>query len=148
MIFGDRNRAQLRESYLSAWRKFKAGVPLEPLEKQIAAVIAEHPEYHARLERDESVIDRDFAPEVGQPNPFLHMGLHLAIRDQIATNRPAGISTLHAELGAALGSLHDAEHKMQEALAASLWEAQRSGKLPDEAAYLERVRRLARRSNR
>ncbi|MCB1625115.1 MAG: DUF1841 family protein [Pseudomonadales bacterium] len=143
MIFGDRNRAQLRASYLTAWRKFRAGVPLEPLEKQIAAVIAEHPEYHTRLEHDESVIDRDFTPETGQPNPFLHMGLHLAIRDQVATNRPAGIAKLHAELSAKLGSVHDAEHRMQEALAASLWEAQRSGGLPDEAAYLERVRRLS-----
>ena len=145
MIFGDRNRAQLRESYLGAWRKFRAGLPLEPLEKQIAAVIAEHPEYHARLERDASVIDRDFQPETGQQNPFLHMGLHLAIRDQIATDRPAGIARIHAELGAALGSLHDAEHRMQEALAETLWESQRAGGMPDENSYLDKLRKLQQR---
>ncbi len=145
MIFGDRNRAQLRESYLNAWRKFRAGASLEPLEKQIAAVVAEHPEYHPWLEREPSILDKDFTPEAGQQNPFLHMGLHLAIRDQIATDRPAGIAALHAKLGATMNSLHDAEHAMSEALAATLWESQRAGGAPDEALYLERLRKLPRR---
>ena len=71
------------------------------------------------------------------------MGLHLAIREQVATNRPAGIAGEHARLAARTGDGHEAEHRMLEALAEVLWEAQRSGKPPDENAFLERVRRLA-----
>jgi Domain of unknown function (DUF1841) len=143
MIFGDRNRGQLRATYFSAWKKFQAGAPLEPLEKHIAAVIAEHPEYHALFENEAALAGAEFTPEKGQQNPFLHMGLHLAIREQVATDRPAGIAGVHARLAASLNSSLDAEHRMFEVLASSLWEAQRSGAMPDESVYLERLRALA-----
>ena len=70
------------------------------------------------------------------------MGLHLAIREQVSTDRPAGISAIHRELAARAGGAHAAEHRMIEPLAEALWEAQRSGRAPDELAYLERLRRL------
>jgi hypothetical protein len=70
------------------------------------------------------------------------MGLHLAIREQVATNRPAGIADVHAKLSARLGDAHAAEHTMLEALAEALWEAQRAGRAPDEQVYLERLRTL------
>ena len=70
------------------------------------------------------------------------MGLHLAIREQVATDRPAGIARLHAALSQRLGGAHAAEHAMLEPLAETLWEAQRDARLPDELAYLERLRRL------
>jgi hypothetical protein len=143
MIFGDRNRSQLRQAYVQAWRKFRAGQPLEPLEAQIAAVIAEHPEYHALLEHDAQALAAEFTPEHGQQNPFLHMGLHLAIREQVATDRPTGIAAVHTSLTARLGTPLEAEHRMFEALGEVLWQAQRSGTLPDERAYLERLRALA-----
>jgi len=66
--------------YLEAWRKFSARTPLEPLEAQLAAVIAEHPEYITWLESGETPLGAEFTPEGGRENPFLHMGLHLAIR--------------------------------------------------------------------
>jgi hypothetical protein len=128
--------------YLEAWRKFSARAPLEPLEAQLAAVIAEHPEYIAWLEAGESALGAEFTPEGGQENPFLHMGLHLAIREQVATNRPAGITEIHQKLSTRLGGAHAAEHAMLELLAEAIWEAQRQGRVPDEQAYLERLRVL------
>ena len=44
MIFDGMSRDQLREMYRSAWRKFKGQHTLSPLEKQVVAVISEHPE--------------------------------------------------------------------------------------------------------
>jgi hypothetical protein len=105
-------------------------------------VIGEHPEYVPGLEGGEAAVRADFTPEGGGENPFLHMGLHLAIREQVATDRPRGISALHAQLSQRAGSAHEAEHRMIEPLAETLWEAQRNGTAPDEAAYLERLRRL------
>ncbi len=116
---------------------------MEPLEAQIADVIALHPEYHAPLEDPEGALDRDYTPEGGQSNPFLHMGLHLAIREQIGTDRPAGIRALFEKIARKLGTEHDAEHAIIECLAEALWEAQRAGRPPDEQAYLERVQRSA-----
>ena len=135
-------REQLRRRYLEAWRKFSARAPLEPLEAQLAAVIAEHPEYIAWLESGEEALAAEFRPEGGRANPFLHMGLHLAIREQVATDRPPGIAHLHQELVRRSESAHAAEHRMIEPLAETLWEAQRNACLPDETAYLERLRRL------
>jgi hypothetical protein len=86
---------------------------------------------------------RDYPPEGGQSNPFLHLGLHLAIREQVATDRPAGITAIHAALARRLGSAHQAEHRMIECLGEALWHSQRSGRPPDEAAYLDALRKIA-----
>ena len=142
-FFHDQDRSSLRRSYVEAWRKRREALPLEPLEHQIADVVELHPEYHPVLEQDAQALHRDYSPEGGQSNPFLHMGMHLAIREQVATNRPAGITAIHAALSQRLGSAHEAEHRMIECLGEALWNAQRSGLPPDESAYLESLRRLA-----
>lgn len=141
-IFDTQSRDELRRVYIDAWRKHREGLPMEPLEAQVADVIALHPEYQAALERPDQVVERDYSPEGGQSNPFLHMGLHLAVRDQIATNRPNGIRLAFDALAKRMGSAHDAEHRVIECLAEALWEAQRAGRPPDEQAYLERVKSL------
>jgi hypothetical protein len=133
----------MRRMYLEAWRKFSARQPLEPLEAQLAAVIAEHPEYIPWLESSaEGALNAEFTPQGGRENPFLHMGLHLAIREQVATNRPAGITDIHQKLSTRLGGAHAAEHAMSEPLAETLWDAQRQGRMPDEQLYLERLKKL------
>jgi len=141
-FFHDQDRSGLRRHYLEAWRKRREGRPLEPLEHQLATVIEQHPEYHALLEDAPAALGRDYTPESGQSNPFLHLGLHLAIREQVATDRPAGIAAIHRELCRRLGDVHEAEHRMIERLGEALWLSQRSGRPPDEAAYLESLRRL------
>lgn len=141
-LFSGQNREQLRQMYLDAWRKYTARQPLEPLEAQLAAVIAEHPEYMPLLDSGPQALSADYSPEVGRENPFLHMGLHLAIREQVATDRPPGIAQIHRSLSKRLGDPHAAEHTMLEALAEALWESQRSGRVPDEQRYLERLRAL------
>lgn len=127
--------------YRNAWRKYTARQPLEPLEAQIAAVIAEHPEYVPMVESGEA-LEADYTPEGGRQNPFLHMGLHLALREQVATDRPPGIAQIHQALSQRLGTAHAAEHSMLEVLAETLWEAQRCTRAPDEQRYLERLRSL------
>lgn len=141
MIYEGTSRDQLREMYRAAWRKFKKEQPLSALEKQLVAVISEHPEYHVIVESAAADL-ANYSPRGGQLNPWLHMGLHLAIREQVATNRPYGITELHAKLAARAGDAHEAEHRMLEVLAEALWEAQRAGKSPDENAYLERLKTL------
>jgi len=141
-FFDNQSRDDLRRVYIEAWRKRRAGLPIEPLEAQVADVIALHPEYHAALEGGEDTLARDYTPEGGQSNPFLHLGLHLAVRDQIATDRPAGIRKAFQTVAAHLGSEHEAEHRIIECLAEAMWEAQRTGRPPDEKAYLEAVLRL------
>ena len=141
-FFHDESRESLRRMYVDAWRKHRESRPVEPVEDQIIRVVELHPEYAALLESGAAALDRDYTPEGGQANPFLHMGLHLAIREQVATDRPPGISEVHRALLSRVGDAHEAEHAMIECLGEALWQAQRSGRPPDETAYLETLRRL------
>ena len=139
MIFSQ-NRDELRQLYRTAWQKRTDGRPMSTLENQIADVVALHPEYHRAVSLD--AIDRDYLPEGGQSNPYLHMGLHLGLREQIATDRPAGIRGVFDELCADGTDIHAVEHRMIDCLAETLWEAQGANEAPDEQRYLERLRRL------
>jgi hypothetical protein len=141
MMFANAGRDELRRRYVNAWQRRRDGLPLEPLDAQIADVVALHTEYHPLLE-DPEATEVAFTVDQGRTNPFLHMGLHLAIREQVGTRRPAGIEAVHLRLTRALGDPHEAEHRMIEVLAETLWEAQRAGIAPDEQRYLERLRRL------
>jgi hypothetical protein len=141
MLFGD-DRESLRRAYLEAWRQHRDGQPLEPLAAQLVDVIALHPEYHSLVEAGEESLARDWRPEDGATNPFLHMGLHLAIRDQVRTDRPAGIAAIYWRLAGRSGDAHQTEHVMLECLGETLWRAQRDNRPPDEAAYLDALSRL------
>lgn len=142
MIFGQ-DRGELRKMYADAWQKRCDQRPLSPLETQIADVVELHPEYHGAVTSDD--LDKDYIPDGGQTNPFLHMGLHLGIREQVSTDRPAGIAAIYQALAAQAGDAHAAEHGMIECLAETLWEAQRDNRPPDEQKYLDRLQRLMRR---
>ncbi len=137
MLF-TQDRTELRRFYSETWKKALSGVELEPLEKQIADVIEEHPEYHALL----SNIEKDFTPEDGQINPFLHMSMHLALREQVGTNRPSGIAMLTRSLLLKHQDGHVVEHLMLECLGEMLWSSQRNQSQPNEAAYMECLKRL------
>ena len=142
---GGYTRDELRRSYADAWRKHLARVPLTPLEALIADVIALHPEYHSVVSAAAEAIGHDSPAQGPGQNPFLHMGLHIAVREQLAIDRPPGIRELNGALEAQLGNRHAAEHALMEALAQTLWEAQRSGRPPEEQHYLELARRALRR---
>ena len=141
MIFGS-DRNELRQIYVDAWRKSCDGGPMSPLESQIAQVIQDHPEYQAAMTTE--TLDETYTPEGGKTNPFLHMGLHLAVREQIATDRPAGIAEVFELLRTQTGDRHAAEHRALDCLAEALWIAQNNNTAPDEQTYLESLRRLVR----
>lgn len=137
------DRAQMRRVFTEAWRKQQNSLPMEPMEQVIAHTIQQHPEYHKLLEDPDAALDKDFLPEGGQGNPFLHMSMHIALNEQVSTNRPTGITKLYRKIADRTGDPHEAEHQLMECLARMLWEAQRESRMPDERAYLESIRTLA-----
>ena len=138
MIFGQ-DRHELRKMYADAWQKHCDKTPLSPIEAQIVQVVEDHPEYHDAVGGD---LAKDFTVEGGKTNPFLHMGLHLSVREQIATDRPPGVAAIFRQLAEQSGDRHTAEHRMIDCLAETLWESQRDQSPPDEIHYLERLRML------
>ncbi len=137
-----KNRDDARRYFIEVRRKYSNNQALEPLEQLILDVILTHPEYHDMLERKEDVLKEDYLPEQGNMNPFLHMSMHIAIKEQIQTDRPAGISALCESLLGKYGDPHEMEHQVMECLGESLWLAQRNNCMPDERAYLAYVKAL------
>ncbi len=142
-MFGN-DRNSLRQMFFSVWHKHQQQLPLEPMEAMIADIITLHPEYHAMLGDEVRFLDRDYSPEQGESNPFLHMAMHISIREQLQTDRPAGIRTRYQQLLLNLADPHEVEHQFMECLGQMLWEAQRQNRMPDEQAYLECLQRLGR----
>ena len=134
-------RDQARDFFFSAWTHYRDGVPLTDLERIVVEIIAMHPEYHALLGARERYAGRDYTPEQGETNPFLHLGLHLSIAEQLATDRPQGIRAEFDRLLKKHGAQHDALHDLLECLGETMWQSQRTGTPPDTDAYLECLRR-------
>jgi hypothetical protein len=143
-VFDHNTREQLRRTYTEAWAKHLTHSLLTPLEALITDVIGAHPEYQGILANADIAIAFEQNSAGDAENPFLHMGLHLAVREQLSIDRPPGIRDLHRQLQAQYGDAHLAEHALMEALGEELYAAQRSGQAPDEKQYLVRARnRLA-----
>lgn len=137
MVIQDRD--QSRAVFFETWTKYGRGEPLSPLEQLVLGVILEHPEYHGLL-GDPDSRDRDY--DAGGGNPFLHMGMHIAIREQVGTDRPPGVAGRYRALLKKTCDDHKLQHRMMSCLEEALWQAREQGAAPDEAAYLKCLARL------
>jgi len=142
MIYSQ-DRRKLRQQYLDVWMKASNHEQLEPLEQLIADVISDHPEYHPLLSNAEAAVDSEFYPEHGNTNPFLHMGMHLALREQVATDKPPGITDLTRKMLLRYRDSHIMEHEMMEALGQILWQSQKEHTNPDDKLYMELLQKIA-----
>src|ERR1019366_3877807 len=100
-------------------------LPMTALEIQAAAIIAQHPEYHALFMDADAAVARDWTAAQGENNPFLHLSLHLAIEEQLSIDQPSGIRAAVTALHDRLGDHHAAMHHALECLGETLWRAQR-----------------------
>ena len=131
------SRDEARAFLVEAWTKHRTRQPLSALERIAAGLIAMHPEYHATFENADRHLGRDYAPESGAVNPFLHVSLHVAGAEQLAIDQPPGIRAQFERLRAARGDEHAALHAVLECLGEVIWSAQRQRTPPDAALYLD-----------
>lgn len=134
-------RDQARRFFIDAWRKDRAREVLTPLEDIATGIVRLHPEYHALLEDSDAALARDWTPDSGEANPFLHLSLHLAIEEQLSIDQPIGIRAAFEALLAKCGERHAALHAVLECLGETVWQAQRNGGAFDGAAYLDCIRK-------
>ncbi|MCP3690369.1 MAG: DUF1841 family protein [Gammaproteobacteria bacterium] len=135
------SRDQIRQVYLDVWEKLQNQTLLEPMEAIVANIIELHPEYHSLLSRQDTARSKDFTPEQGDTNPFLHMGMHIALREQASNDQPPGFTGIYQKLVVKLDQ-HDAEHAMMECLAEALWRCQKDNTPFDDEAYLANLKSL------
>jgi hypothetical protein len=138
------SRDEVRRFFCDAWRKQADAQPVTQLEAIAIDWMQRHPEYHALLADTEAALAAEFPPEAGRTNPFLHLSLHLSLVEQIQIDQPPGIrDTWQALLRSTGGDEHDAAHRAIDALAETVWEAQRDRSPPSNERYLDRLRRAA-----
>lgn len=131
------SRDEARKFLIDAWAKHRAHASLTPLEHIAAGLILLHPEYQPILEQPDRHRDRDYRPESGDINPFLHLALHLAVAEQLSIDQPPGIRGEFERLRTAKGDEHAALHAVVECLGEVIWHAQRYGTTPDATRYLD-----------
>lgn len=137
MLFNP-SRDEARRFFISVWQKYQSQQTLADIERLTLAILLDHPEYHAHLHEDQ--VDHDWRPEHGETNPFLHIGMHLAIEEQVSIDQPAGVRALFESLTQKLGDEHAARHAMMDGLGEMIWQAQRNNTAPDPAVYLDILR--------
>ncbi|MCS5591149.1 MAG: DUF1841 family protein [Gammaproteobacteria bacterium] len=125
------DRAKQRQFLARSWQKFSNKEPLEPLETLLASIIQIHPEYHDLINNVES----NYFPEQGEVNPFLHINLHLALRDQLSINQPPGIKDAYNTLLTKLKDEHAVEHLMMDCIAEMIFSSQQNSTAMDYQAY-------------
>lgn len=134
------SREQVRRFFCDAWKKHVERLPLVGAEVAAADIAARHPEYHPLLVDPDGALEKEWVPEGGQMNPFLHLSLHLAIHEQLSIDQPPGIRAAFDQLRLRMDP-HDAEHVLVECLGEIIWQAQRAGGQMDAVAYVEAIRR-------
>jgi len=137
------SREQVRRFFFDTWQHYREGAALQPLQQMAVEIILLHPEYHTVLEQPDAHVDRDYTPESGGMNPFLHLSLHLAVDEQLSVDRPPGVQAAFERLVLATGDRHSALHALLDCLGETLWQAQRLNRMPDEQAYLDCLARRA-----
>ena len=129
-------RDEARNFLFETWRKRREGALLTPLEYLAAQLIEKHPEFHDLLADPGRYQGKDYTPEHGAANPFLHIMMHLSIEEQLSIGQPHGIRAHFERLTRRFESEHDAQHRIMECLGEMIWQAQRNGTAPDAAVYL------------
>ena len=132
------DRKKQRQYLADSWQKYINNIPLQPLEKQLVSIIEIHPEYHDLIDN----IDNEYFPEQGEINPFLHINLHLALRDQLSTNQPKGIKEVHQKLIKQHNDPHVVEHLMMECIAEMIYLSQKNNTAMDQESYLNCITSL------
>ena len=132
MLF-NQDRKQQREFLAKAWQKYTNQQLLEPLEKELVSIIKIHPEYQKRINN----IDSEYFPEHGEVNPFLHINLHLSLREQLSIKQPAGIKEIYQKLLDIHKDPHQVEHLMMDCIAQMIFTSQKNNDPIDEDTYLD-----------
>lgn len=131
------SREQARQFFFDTWRKYRQREMLSAMEDMALEVVLLHPEYQAMLDDAEHYHDKDYLPEMGDINPFLHMSMHIAVMEQLSIDQPAGIRKRFEHLLKKTGNEHDAMHQVMECLGEMIWQAQRNRSALDASVYFD-----------
>lgn len=113
MIFTP-SQESIRRFFVESWQKFQNGEQLSAMEKIVAQILIEHPDYQPFMKMQ--FIDKLF-PEF---NPFLEISLRLALLEQLSINSPPQVTKTYKHLLQRLNDKIKAQDIIVEVLRKSL----------------------------
>lgn len=137
-------RAELRRRFVQVARNLESGTPCDPSDLHLASVLLDHPQARSLLASatGEALIRGEDRSEREGSALFLHLALHVALREQVAADRPPGIRALHERY--VTWAHHDrveAEHRMLPILAEAMERELSESSPGDPRSYLEALTR-------
>lgn len=141
-MFGGQDRGESRAVFFRAWRAHRESRSLEGVEQLVVKVALQHPEYHKLLDTPEAALDQDYPTGSGAANPFLHLGMHIAIEEQLSIDQPKGIRSYYQKLLEKYPDEHTVQHRIMKCLSEMLRQSQRDGTPPDARNYLKCLARV------
>ena len=133
------DRDKIRGYFFTAWNKYRNKEELNDLEQQLVEIILIHPEYHDILDNPKQYHEKNFE---SIDNPFMRMGLHLAVREQVSLDAPKGMTSVYQTLLTREKDLVKAERMIVDCLWRIIAETQTGERLFDEGEYMRRLRKL------
>ena len=130
-------REQVRQFFFDTWADYRAGRPLTGSAAVALEALLTHPEYHAILDNPARYLAREYPPELGETNPFLHLSMHVSIAEQLSIDQPPGVRMRYEKLLSHYGDAMKVQHDMMDCLAEMIWQAQRNNTAYDPSAYLQ-----------
>lgn len=136
------SRDETRAVFFDAWYKYKAQEKLTPMQEQLVQLIEAHPEYLDIFNHPEKYKDVDFKVADHEENPFLHLGCHYTILEQVSIDQPQGMRSVYEQLVKQTKDVHEAEHQIMGILGKLIWKMLKEDKAFDQQDYLKQIQQL------
>ncbi|MEC7030231.1 MAG: DUF1841 family protein [Pseudomonadota bacterium] len=125
-----------RTVFIDTWHRFQQGAKLSDFEMRLAGVMQHYPNYTERLH----LLQEGGEPGKYSDNPFLLMGAHFEVGEQIAQDRPGGVRAVYQRLVGLHGEV-GAQLLMRDVLIDLLSESYSKGEVPDYSLYIIRLKK-------
>lgn len=125
-MYNNLQQNDVRIFFFDVYDKYIKQQPLSALEVIALEVIQQHPEYLPIMKQKDRYLDYQYLPESGETNPFLHMSMHISIKEQISINQPFGIVEYYNKLLTKYQDEMVVEHHIMDCLGEMIWYSQKN----------------------
>ena len=126
-----------RKVFYDAWVRHMEGERLSDFDQRLVQVMQCYPEFtqHITPGGTQPVVQSQ-----STQNPYMVMGAHLEVVEQVAQDRPEGIRLLYQSLALKAGDIQ-AQIMMRDILLTVLAQSYQSGDVPDYSEYLQMLKK-------